>query len=40
LKIGAPQLFNSIPGNLVFDCDNETSDFAAVDAAFAKEWFI
>ena len=36
LEIGAPQLFNSIPGNLVFDWDNETSDFAAVDAAFAK----
>src|SRR6478672_29970 len=35
-EIGAPQLFNSIPGNLVFDWDNETSDFAAVDAAFAK----
>ena len=35
LEIGAPQLFNSIPGNLVFDWDNETSDFAAVDAAFA-----
>ena len=36
MEIGAPQLFNSIPGNLVFDWDNETSDFAAVDAAFAK----
>src|SRR6476620_6700598 len=34
LEIGALQLFNSIPGNLVFDWDNETSDFAAVDAAF------
>jgi carbon-monoxide dehydrogenase large subunit len=32
----APQLFDGIPGNLVFDWDNETSDFAAVDAAFAK----
>ena len=25
-----------IPGNLVFDWDNDTSDFAATDAAFAK----
>src|SRR3954470_10488258 len=32
----APQLFDSIPGNLVFDWDNDTSDFAATDAAFAK----
>jgi carbon-monoxide dehydrogenase large subunit len=36
LKPGAPQLFDSIPGNLVFDWDNDTSDFAAVDAAFKK----
>jgi carbon-monoxide dehydrogenase large subunit len=36
LKDGAPQLFDTIPGNLVFDWDNDTSDFAAVDAAFAK----
>ena len=36
LANGAPQLFSSIPGNLVFDWDNDTSDFAAVDAAFAK----
>ena len=36
LAKGAPQLFDSIPGNLVFDWDNDTSDFAAVDAAFAK----
>ena len=33
---GAPQLFDGIPGNLVFDWDNDTSDFAATDAAFAK----
>jgi carbon-monoxide dehydrogenase large subunit len=36
LKKEAPQLFDSIPGNLVFDWDNDTSDFAATDAAFAK----
>src|SRR3954452_4642657 len=36
LATDAPQLFDGIPGNLVFDWDNETSDFAAVDAAFAK----
>jgi carbon-monoxide dehydrogenase large subunit len=36
LENGAPQLFDSIPGNLVFDWDNDTSDFAATDAAFAK----
>ena len=36
LEPGAPQLFDGIPGNLVFDWDNETSDFAATDAAFAK----
>jgi carbon-monoxide dehydrogenase large subunit len=32
----APQLFDGIPGNVVFDWDNDTSDFAATDAAFAK----
>jgi carbon-monoxide dehydrogenase large subunit len=36
LEPGAPRLFDSIPGNLVFDWDNDTSDFAATDAAFAK----
>ena len=36
LTQGAPQLFDGIPGNLVFDWDNDTSDFAATDAAFAK----
>src|SRR5215208_5857434 len=36
LDKSAPQLFDSIPGNLVFDWDNDTSDFAATDAAFAK----
>ena len=33
---GAPQLFDHIPGNLVFDWDNDTSDAKATDAAFAK----
>src|SRR3954465_6815556 len=32
----APQLFEGIARNLVFDWDNDTSDFAATDAAFAK----
>jgi len=36
LEKSAPQLFDGIPGNLVFDWDNDTSDFAATDAAFAK----
>jgi aerobic carbon-monoxide dehydrogenase large subunit len=36
LEKGAPRLFDEIPGNLVFDWDNDTSDFAATDAAFAK----
>src|SRR3954454_371437 len=36
LEKGASQLFDSIPGNLVFDWDNDTSYFAATDAAFAK----
>ena len=32
---GAPQLFENIAGNIVFDWDNETSDAKATDAAFA-----
>ena len=36
MKQGAPQLFDGIPNNIVFDWDNDTSDFAATDAAFAK----
>src|SRR5207249_2551482 len=36
LEKGAPQLFDDIPGNLVFDWANDTSDFAAVEAAFSK----
>ncbi len=33
---GAPQLFDHIPGNVVFDWDNDTGDAAATDAAFAE----
>ncbi|MBV8535323.1 MAG: xanthine dehydrogenase family protein molybdopterin-binding subunit, partial [Alphaproteobacteria bacterium] len=36
LKPGAPQLFDTIPGNLVFDWDNDMCDFKATEAAFAK----
>src|SRR3954463_1475178 len=36
LAPGAPQLFEGIPNNIVFDWDNDTSDFAATDAAFAR----
>src|ERR1051325_4794057 len=36
MEQGAPQLFDGIPNNIVFDWDNDTSDFAATDAAFAK----
>ena len=36
LAPGAPQLFDHIPGNLVFDWDNDMGDAAATDAAFAK----
>jgi carbon-monoxide dehydrogenase large subunit len=32
---GAPQLFDHIPGNLVFDWDNDMGDAKATDAAFA-----
>jgi aerobic carbon-monoxide dehydrogenase large subunit len=32
---GAPQLFDHIPGNLVFDWDNDRGDPKATDAAFA-----
>src|ERR1043165_4130066 len=35
LEQGASQLFDGIPNNIVFDWDNDTSDFAATDAAFA-----
>jgi carbon-monoxide dehydrogenase large subunit len=33
---GAPQLFDEIPDNLVFDWDNDMTDAARTDAAFAK----
>jgi carbon-monoxide dehydrogenase large subunit len=33
---GAPQLFDHIPRNIVFDWDNDTSDLSATEAAFAK----
>src|SRR5208282_6608153 len=33
---GAPQLFEHIPGNLVFDWDNDMGDAKATEAAFAK----
>jgi carbon-monoxide dehydrogenase large subunit len=36
LEPGAPQLFDGIPGNLVFDWDNDQCDTAATEAAFAK----
>jgi carbon-monoxide dehydrogenase large subunit len=36
LEKGAPQIFEHIPGNLVFDWDNDTCDFAATEAAFAR----
>ena len=36
IEPGAPQLFDGIPRNLVFDWDNDTSDFAATEAAFAR----
>jgi carbon-monoxide dehydrogenase large subunit len=33
---GAPQLFDHIAGNIVFDWDNDRCDFAATEAAFAR----
>jgi carbon-monoxide dehydrogenase large subunit len=36
LAPGAPQLFDHIPGNLVFDWDNDMGDAKATDAAFAQ----
>jgi len=36
LAAGAPQLFDHIPGNLVFDWDNDLGDAKATEAAFAK----
>jgi carbon-monoxide dehydrogenase large subunit len=36
LEPGAPQLFDHIPGNVVFDWDNDACDSAATAAAFAS----
>ena len=36
LAPGAPTLFDEIPGNLVFDWNNDQCDFAATEAAFAR----
>jgi len=36
LAPGAPQLFDHIPGNLVFDWDNDQTDKAATEAAFSR----
>jgi carbon-monoxide dehydrogenase large subunit len=36
IRPGAPQLFSHIPGNVVFDWDNDMGDAKATDAALAK----
>jgi aerobic carbon-monoxide dehydrogenase large subunit len=36
IAAGAPQLFDHIPGNIVFDWDNDTGDAKAAEAAFAR----
>jgi len=36
LAPGAPRVFDHIPGNVVFDWDNDMGDAKATDAAFAK----
>ncbi len=36
IAVGAPQLFDHIFGNIVFDWDNDTGDAKAAEAAFAK----
>jgi CO/xanthine dehydrogenase Mo-binding subunit len=33
---GAPQLFDHIPSNIVFDWDNDMGDAKATDAAFSR----
>ena len=33
---GAPQIFDHIPGNIIFDWDNDMTDAKATDAAFAQ----
>ena len=37
LAPGAPQLFDNIPGNLLFDWDNDAGDAKSTDAALDKE---
>ncbi len=36
IAAGAPLLFDHIPGNIVFDWDNDVTDAKATDAAFAR----
>jgi aerobic carbon-monoxide dehydrogenase large subunit len=36
LAPGAPQLFDHVPGNLLFDWDNDAGDAKATEAAFAR----
>ena len=36
IAAGAPQLFDHVPGNVVFDWDNDMGDAKATEAAFAK----
>jgi aerobic carbon-monoxide dehydrogenase large subunit len=36
VAVSAPQLFDHIAGNIVFDWDNDTGDAKATEAAFAK----
>jgi aerobic carbon-monoxide dehydrogenase large subunit len=36
IRAGAPQLFDHIPSNIVFDWDNDMGDAQATDAAFSK----
>src|SRR3954470_5978296 len=36
MEEGAPQIFDGIANNIVFDWDNDTSDLAATDASVAK----
>jgi carbon-monoxide dehydrogenase large subunit len=36
IRPGAPQLFDHIPSNIVFDWDNDVGDAKATDAAFSR----
>jgi carbon-monoxide dehydrogenase large subunit len=36
IAAGAPQLFDHVPGNIVFDWDNDMGDAKATEAAFAR----